>query len=130
MDRNKIGAQLYTLRDYLKTPAEMIKALRKVKKIGFNIVQVAGFGEIAPTELKKILDDEGLKCVHTHEPGLDILENTEKVIEKLNILECKYTAYPHPHKEFTTEADWLELAKGLNTAGAKLHKAGQLLILS
>ena len=127
MKRNEIGAQLYTLRDYLKTPDEMVKTLRKVKDIGFNIVQVSGFGEIAPTELKKILDDEGLKCVHTHESGLDILENTEKVIEKLNILDCKHTAYPHPHMEFKTETDWIKLAKSLNVAGVKLRKAEKTL---
>jgi sugar phosphate isomerase/epimerase len=127
MDRMEIGAQLYTLRDYLQTPADIIKTLRKVKDIGFEIVQASKMEDIKPIELKKILDDEGLKCVHTHEPALDILENTEKVIEKLNILDCKHTAYPSPHKEFKTEADWLGLAEGLNRSGAKLKEAGQTL---
>jgi len=127
VDRNIIGAQLYTLRDYLKTPPEMIKTLKEVKEIGFNIVQVSGMGEIDSKELKKILDGEGLKCVHTHEPGLDILENTEKIIEKLNIFECIHTAYPSPHKEVITEKDWTKLAHDLNAAGEKLQKAGKVL---
>ena len=127
MDRNIIGAQLYTLRDYLKRPADIIKSLRKVKKIGFDIVQVSGLGEIAPVDLKKILDDEGLKCVATHESGIEILDNTEVVIEKLNVLECKHTAYPHPHKDIKTEQDWIDLAENLNKAGKKLREASQFL---
>ena len=127
MKTKNIGAQLFTIRDFLKTPENIVKSMRKVKNIGYNLVQVSGVGSIDPKELKKILDDEGLKCIITHEPGIEILNNPEKIIEKLDILNCQYTAYPHPHKAFETKEDWIELAENLNKAGEKFKKAGKLL---
>ena len=46
MPQTQIGAQLYTLRDFLKTPADIAKTLARVKKLGYDAVQVSGFGPI------------------------------------------------------------------------------------
>ena len=62
MRRKQIAAQLYTLREFLKTPEDIAISLKKVKKIGFDAVQVSGLGPIDAAELKKILDGEGLIC--------------------------------------------------------------------
>src|SRR6266496_4460 len=59
---SQIGAQLYTLRDYLKTPADIAKTLARVRKLGYEAVQVSGAGPIDPAELAKILKNEGLAC--------------------------------------------------------------------
>lgn len=87
-----IAAQMYTLRDFCKTPAEIASSCKKVKAMGYDGVQISGIGEIAPEELKKILDGEGLICAATH-TALDRLENdTEKVIEEHKLWNCEYTA--------------------------------------
>ena len=39
-------------------------------------------------------DDIGLTICATHEPNDEIIKNTQAVIEKLNILNCSYTALP------------------------------------
>jgi sugar phosphate isomerase/epimerase len=127
MKRKKIAAQLYTVRDFCKTPVEIAKSLKKIKDIGFKAVQVSGIGEIDTAELKKILDDEGLICCATHEGGKMIVEEPEMVIEKLNMLDCRYTAYPYPHVPLKSQADCAALAKALNDAGRKLKEAGQVL---
>lgn len=127
MKKKKIAAQLYTLRDFLKTPEDIAKTLKKVKEIGFDAVQVSGIGPINPTELKNILDGEGLICCATHEPGKMIVEETEKVIEKLQILDCKYTAYPYPHMSLRSEEDYKSLAAMLNKAGEMMYDMGIVL---
>ena len=38
---SQIGCQMYTLRDYTKTPADLAQTLRKVKKIGYDAVQTS-----------------------------------------------------------------------------------------
>jgi sugar phosphate isomerase/epimerase len=124
MDRKTIAAQLYTLRDYLKTPPEIAKSLKKVRKTGFKAVQVSGMGPIPEKELKEILEGEGLVCCATHEPGQMILENTSKVIDRLHALGCKHTAYPWPHTKPESEADYIKLAKDLSEAGKKFAEAG------
>lgn len=127
MEKNIIAAQLYTLRDYLKTPEDVAKSMKKVKEIGFDAVQVSGMGPIETSELKKILDGEGLTCCATHENGQVIFEDTQKVIDRLLELDCKYTAYPFPHIKPDTEEACMELAKGLNEAGKKMAAAGLVL---
>ena len=76
MKKSQIAAQLFTLRDFLKTPEDIAASLRKVKQIGYDAVQVSGMGPVAEEELVKILDGEGLICCATHEPGKKIVEET------------------------------------------------------
>ena len=127
MRRKQIAAQLYTLRDFLKTPEDIAASLKKVKKMGFDAVQVSGLGPIDTAELRKILDGEGLTCCATHESGQMIFDEPEKVVEKLNLLGCKYTAYPWPHTSPKTEDDYKQLAAVLNKSGRVLKDAGQVL---
>ncbi len=127
MKKKIIAAQLFTLRDFLKTPDDIAKSLKKVKAIGFDAVQTSGIGPIDTAELKKILDGEGLVCCATHENGKMILEEPQKVVEKLNILGCKYTAYPWPHTSPKSEEEFKQLAAGLDKAGKVLKDAGQVL---
>lgn len=127
MRRKQIAAQLYTLREFLKTPEDIATSLKKVKSIGFDAVQVSGLGPIDTAELRKILDGEGLICCATHESGQMIYDQPEKVVEKLNILGCKYTAYPWPHTSPKTEEDYKQLASVLSKSGKILRDAGQVL---
>ena len=73
MKINQVAAQLYTLRDHLKTPEDIARSLKKVRAIGYQAVQVSGMGPIGEAELLKILANEGLTCCATHEPGQVIL---------------------------------------------------------
>ncbi|MEI9998167.1 MAG: hypothetical protein WDO13_02830 [Verrucomicrobiota bacterium] len=78
MTTDRIAAQLYTLRDHLKTPAETAASLKKVRAIGYRAVQVSGLGPIADAELLRILAGEGLTCCATHEPSQTILEERRR----------------------------------------------------
>ncbi|OGV56453.1 MAG: hypothetical protein A2X45_03295 [Lentisphaerae bacterium GWF2_50_93] len=127
MKKKLIAAQLYTVRDFLKTPEDIAKSFKKVKAIGFDAVQLSGLGPIGDVELKKMLDGEGLVCCATHESGKMIFEEPSKVVDKLNALGCKYTAYPWPHTSPKTEADFKMVAAALNKAGKVLRDAGQVL---
>ncbi|MCE0498535.1 MAG: sugar phosphate isomerase/epimerase [Methylacidiphilales bacterium] len=128
MKISQVAAQLYTLRDHLKTPAEVAETLKKVRAIGYQAVQVSGMGPIDETELVRILDNEGLTCCATHEPGNLILDDTAKVIERLHKLGCRYTAYPYPAGIDFQKPDHIEtLANKLDVAGAAMAKAGQVL---
>ncbi len=128
MNIKQLGAQLYTLRDYLKTPAEIASTLKKVRQIGYQAVQVSGMGEIEEAELCRILEDEGLICAATHESPDAILNEPQKVAQRLEKLGCKYTAYPFPAgREFNSISDVLSLANELNAAGKVLYEAGKVL---
>ncbi|HWB54085.1 MAG TPA: sugar phosphate isomerase/epimerase [Tepidisphaeraceae bacterium] len=119
-----LGAQLYTLREFLKTPADIAKSLQKVREIGYRTVQVSGLGPIDAKELKKILDGEGLKCVATHMP-LDRMKNeTAKVIEDHQLWGCQYTAVGGFFPKEATRQDWANFAKDYSDVARKLAAGG------
>ena len=77
----KFAIQLYTLREHVKEPEDMLKVLEKVKEMGFEGVEFAGFADLDAPTLKAKLDELGLVCVGAH-MGLDDLD-TDKLEESL-----------------------------------------------
>jgi len=124
MKLKNVGAQLYTLRDFLKTPADIAKTLQQVRAIGYEVVQLSGLGPIEPQELKKILDDCGLWGCTTHDPADAILKDTDRLIEKLKILGAVTTAIPGVGEEYRSAEGYKRLAHEANEAGGKLKAAG------
>ena len=52
-----LSVQLYSLRDYAKD--DFVTVLKKVAEIGYKGVEPAGFWDVRPSELKKIVEDLG-----------------------------------------------------------------------
>lgn len=125
MKLTQVAAQLYTCRDLLKTPTDIAATLRRLREVGYTAVQVSGMGPIPEEELNKILDGEGLVCCATHEGANVILDETAKVIERLQKLRCTYTAYPFPAGvDLSSEEAVDGLITKLEAAGAAMAAAG------
>ncbi|MBR2364172.1 MAG: sugar phosphate isomerase/epimerase, partial [Lentisphaeria bacterium] len=120
-------AQLYTLRDFLKTPDDVAGTLEKVKKIGYDAVQISGVGPIDEELLLRYANDNGLVICATHEGSAKIFDETSEVISRLKKLSCKHTAYPHPHYMPRTHHGAVMFARKLNEAAEKMAKEGQIL---
>ena len=119
-----IGAQLYTLREFTKTPADIARTMARVKKLGYNGVQCSALGPIDPKELAKILQNEGLACLATHVPMDRLEKEPQKVIDEHKLWNCKYTAtggfFP---KEATTQT-WLDFANRYNNIAKQYAGSG------
>lgn len=120
----QIGAQLYTIRDHLKTPEDYSLSLRKIADIGYKIVQISGGCACDAAWLKNELDANGLKCVLTHIPEQKLREETAAVIADHNALDCKYVGlgqYKFRPEEGESVDRFVELyhpmAKQLKAAG-------------
>ena len=128
MKENQLAAQLYTLRDFCKSAPEIAQTLKKVRAIGYQAVQVSGIAPIPEDELKTMLDGEGLVCCATHEAPQKILAETQSVIDRLNALDCKFTAVPSPGSyDVSTPEAARAFAAMMSSAGAKMRAAGQTL---
>ena len=80
---------LFTVRDFIKTPAAMAQTFKKVKAIGYDHVELGELGPIDPKELKKMVDAEGLSICSTHEELPRLQDELNAVIEEHHIWECK-----------------------------------------
>ena len=127
MKKAQIAAQLYTLRDYLKTPGGVDRSFARLREIGFEAVQVSGVAA-EPAVVKKYADANGLVICATHEGGDVILGTPEKAIEKLDLYGCRHTAYPCPFEyQVVDYATTVEFAQALNAAALKFASAGKTL---
>ncbi|HMO26189.1 MAG TPA: sugar phosphate isomerase/epimerase [Tepidisphaeraceae bacterium] len=122
----QLAVQMYTLRNFTKTPADIASALARVKKMGYDAVQLSALGPIEPAELAKILKNEGLQCVATH-IGLDRMKNdTAKVIEEHRMWGCSLTAIGgfFPKAEDWSLQLWQNFIADYNAAAAKFAGSG------
>ncbi len=94
---SKLAVQMYTIRDFTKTPEDLAKSLKKCADIGYRAVQVSAVGAlneglVSAAELKRMLDDNGLKCIATHRGWNDFQNNIDKEIQVHKDLGCDFAA--------------------------------------
>ncbi|WP_125721533.1 sugar phosphate isomerase/epimerase family protein [Flavobacterium ustbae] len=134
MKNKEIGLQLYTLRDEL---TKGVKAtLEKVAKAGYTNVETYGFSTkdqfwgLTPQELKKILDENGLKAVSGHYNLGSFLydgNTTELIasIEAAKVLKSEFLTVPWVDEPFRRNIeDYKKIAARVNEAAKMCEKAG------
>jgi sugar phosphate isomerase/epimerase len=106
----KIGVQMYTIRDHLKTPQDINSSLKRIKEMGFNLVQLSGLGPCGTDELSEMLRENGIEACGTHSPWdrisnpeeLDKLIDEHKKIGASQIgLGMKPNIYPDTYEGYT-----------------------------
>lgn len=122
----KLGAQLYTIRDFMKTEEDFKKSMAKIAEIGYRYVQVSGVGPIGAKAIADITKENGLTVILTHS-GVDaVRDRTEQLIEEHNLLGCDIIgvgsvgAYPN-----NTAKGYLDFARDLAPALEKIKAAGK-----
>ena len=93
-----IGAQLFTVREYCKTPEDLEKTLERVAKMGYRAVQLSGVCDCDPVWLKGVLDRLGLVAPVSHVSFEKLYERTDAVIAAHAALNAPYIgigAAPH-----------------------------------
>lgn len=86
MDK-RIGAQLFTLRDHLKTIEDFDTTCKRVAEMGYKTVQISGT-PLGAKEMREVLDKYGLICLTTHRSADDFINKIDEVIEYNKTLGC------------------------------------------
>ncbi len=123
-----ISAQLYTLRDFLKTPADIAKTLARVKRIGYDSAQISGFGPIEASELRRIMLAAGVEPIGAHIGVDQFRSDFASVISDCHKWGVGYVAIPwlDCSKLKSVEA-WKTLAKEFNAYGKACAREGIVL---
>ena len=121
-----IGAQLYTIRQYIQTEQDFARSMKRIADIGYKFVQISGVGDIKPQRIREICDDNDLKIVLTHTKAERILNETEAVIEEHDILGCDYIGIGSMPEKYR-QPDWIDLfGEDYRGAARKIAAAGKL----
>lgn len=119
----KIAVTLFNLREYCKTYEDLDSTLGKVKDIGYEAVQVSGV-QLPPEQVKELLDKYGLYVCATHEGLPACRENIDKIIAKLKLYECNFTAIGSAGSDYFSAEGLDELCPMLEDIGAKFKAEG------
>lgn len=103
----KFAVQLYSVRDHISNGADMLNILGKVKEIGFDGVEFAGFFGLSAEEIKARCDELGLEVVGSHKGIEDFYpENLEETLRYHKAIGAKYVGVggaPHSTYEEAKE---------------------------
>ena len=96
---DKLAVQMYTVRDFTNTARALAETLAKIAAIGYPAVQLSAVGamhgdspEVDAATARKMLEDNGLKCIATHRSWEALTHQTEAEIEFHKTLDCDYVA--------------------------------------
>lgn len=123
---SKIALILFTLRDFGKTTAEINKTLKRVRKIGYENIQVSGgpYTALDPAEMRQMADDNGLKIVGAHIGLSAFEESVPAVVDRIHAYGAAYVAIPSYNPGTEKAADWRKFAAKCNRIGKSLCKQG------
>ena len=96
----KIGAQLYTLREYTKTAKDLAETIKKLADIGYDCAQVSGIGPIPFQEVADICDAHGIATPITHANPTRVRDETDQVIAEHRILGACYVGIGGMHGDY------------------------------
>lgn len=123
MNLSNIAVQLYTLRDYCKTEADLEQTLRKVKEIGYQAVQVSGVGPIAPEKIKQLADAAGLRICATHVSFDSLVNDFDNSVQKHKLWNCQYVGIGSIPEEYRTSPEgYATFAKKASEIGKRLKE--------
>lgn len=121
-----IAAQLYSFRDYIKTPVGLRETLERLRRTGYEAVQLSGaLAEGMPAaELLAILEEAGMRAPTCHYDAKSIIKATQTVIGRMQEIHCRHIAYPYPLWLPTGEAETVAYAQELERAALTFRAAG------
>lgn len=123
MRKNQIALQLWTVRH--EAAADLPGTLRSVHEAGYTAVELAGVADTPASELRRLLDDVGLRPAGEH-VGLDRLRADETgIVQRLNALGCERVIVPWLAEEERRDPDGVRaIASELNALGRRLAATG------
>ena len=126
MKKFGVGIQLYGVRGAMAEDFE--GTLEKVRDMGYEYVEFAGYFGKSSEQIKAILDRLGLKCVSVHQ-GIDFFdEDPDGKAEFLRGFGVKYSVIPWYGKELLAGGDkWEETKARFSRVSALLKKHGMVL---
>ncbi len=123
-----VGLQLYSVRGECGKDGgkNLDKVVEAVAKMGYQGVEFAGYYGRDAKPLKKLLDDNGIKCCGTHTGIGTLLGNQlKKTVEFHKTIGNKFLIIPHIGGKYTKDAAaWKATAGLFNEIAARLKPEG------
>jgi sugar phosphate isomerase/epimerase len=119
----KIGLQLYTVRDQMK--ADFDGTIAKVASIGYKEVEFAGYFGRTPEQVRAVIDRNGLTSPSCHVEYAVLTDQWPSIIESSKTIGQSYIVCPWIPEEIRKQPDsWKRAIDTFNHAGEISKKSG------
>ena len=121
---DRIGVQLYTVRDQLQQDFE--GTIERVARIGYRELEFAGYYNRTPEQVRAILDRLGLTAPSSHIGANLLRENLAEQLRIARVIGHRYVtapSYPFP-RGGASEEPWKQAAAEFNRWGAACKEQG------
>ncbi len=121
-----VGVQLWCVRK--EAEKDFAGTVAAITKMGYQGVEFAGFYDLKAADIRKILDDNGLKCCgsHTQYPTIQP-DKLQATIDFNKTIGNKYLIIPYlDPKTHATKQAWIDEAKFFNDLAEKVKAHGML----
>src|SRR5258708_2735508 len=120
---NKVGVQLYTVRDLMQTDFD--GTIAKVAQIGYKEVEFAGYFGRTGAQVRAACGKNGLSAVSTHVQYDELDDKFPSVVETSKAIGLKYIVCPWIPEELRKSPDiWKKAAEKFNHCGEQSKKSG------
>jgi sugar phosphate isomerase/epimerase len=114
-----IGLQLYTIGDQIRAGVD--QALENVAKVGYKVVEFAGYGDRTPEQVRATLDRLKLTSPSTHIGLAALRSQFDAQVHIAETIGHKYITVPSLGGDMPTTAEgWKRMADEFNGIGTKL----------
>jgi len=122
-DIKKVGVQLYTVRDDVKK--DFAGSIAKVAAIGYKEVEFAGYFDHKPSDVRALLDKNGLAAPACHVSYEVVEKHWPETIDAAKTIGHQYIVCPWVEEKLRKSPDgWKQVAATFNKAGEASAKAG------
>ena len=122
----KIGAQLYTVREFTQTTQDFASTIKKVAAMGYDSVQVSGIGADIPVqEVAEICKANNIEIAITHTALDRIINDTQQVIKDHALMGAKYIGVGAlPWGTGNSKEGYVNFVKDITPAAKAIKEAG------
>ncbi|MDR0272969.1 MAG: sugar phosphate isomerase/epimerase [Clostridiales bacterium] len=111
MQKPFVALQLYTVRDF--TAQDVVETLRKVRKMGYEYVELAGTYGMEFSEFRSVLNEFGLKAISAHVQFSEIEADVKKAVHEYKFMGCAYIVIPMLPEACLPSGELYKHAKGI-----------------
>lgn len=125
MSESKIGLQMYTVRDFVKTPEQYKETLKKIAEIGYSVIQTKCPAFFTETEYVALLQQYGLKADSVYVSAKNAAAEVDGAARLAELYGCTAARTNSIPDQYTESAEgYREYAKILNHSGRLCRDAG------
>lgn len=125
MNSIKLGAQLYTLRDFIQNYEDCEATLKYLNGIGINVIQISGIGPIPAERVAYLCEKYNMDVCVTHVPFDRMRNDLDTLMKEHKMLGCDTIGLGSMPEEFRKDAEALgEFIRITSEIGKRMHENG------